>query len=321
MKSWFVIVNPVAGSGRGERDWPFIKTLLQKHSIDFDVAVTQRKFHAVELVVWAITNGYRKIICVGGDGTLNEILNGLYIQKMVLPSDVPVATIAVGTGNDWARSYNIPKDYEQCVLAIKEGYAIVQDVGRVDYFESRVKQSRYFINAAGAGFDAEVARATNLLKEEGAKGRWLYLWAILKSLVSFRSSAASVQIDGNKKTGEVFSVVLGIGKYNGGGMMQTPNALPSDGLFDVTLVSKVSRLNVVRNVFRLYNGKILKHSKIVCQRAAEVKIASNPPFNLEADGESLGTSPFSFSLVPNGVKVIVGADLSGIEGPPVSIYD
>ncbi|MDD3567006.1 MAG: diacylglycerol kinase family lipid kinase [Bacteroidales bacterium] len=320
MKDWFVIINPEAGSGRGERDWPAIKALLEKHLLKFDFVFTQRKHHAVEITVRAIRGGYRKIICVGGDGTHNEIVNGVFIQQEVPTHDVTIATVAVGTGNDWAKTFFIPEDYEACILAIKEGNTFVQDVGKVEYFEARVKQARYFANAAGVGFDADVAKATNRLKEDGRKGRLLYLVSMIKTLVVFRSSAAKLQIDGAEHGGEFFSVTLGIGKYNGGGMMQTPNALPGDGLFDVTLIRRVNRLNVLWNVFKLYNGKILRHSKVVGHKAASVRITAKPSFNLEADGESLGTSPFVFKSIPKSIRVVVGADFSNLRLPQAAIY-
>lgn len=320
MNNWFVIINPVAGSGRGERDWPVIKTLLKKHLLDFDFALTQRKHHAVELAVRAVRSGYRKIICVGGDGTYNEIVNGVFIQQQVPTQDITIAIVAVGTGNDWAKTFFIPLDYEACIRAIKEESIFVQDVGRVEFFESRVKQSRYFANAAGVGFDADVARATNRLKEEGRKGRLLYLLSIVKTLAVYRSSVAKVQIDGVEYGGDFFSVTLGIGRYNGGGMMQTPNALPGDGLFDVTLIGKVSRLNVLWNVFKLYNGDILRHSKIVGHKATSVRITAKPSFNLEVDGESLGSSPFIFTSIPKSIRVVVGADFSNLRLPQTDIY-
>ncbi|MDX9770512.1 MAG: diacylglycerol kinase family lipid kinase [Tenuifilaceae bacterium] len=320
MKDWFVIVNPVAGSGRGARDWPQIKRLLEKHSIDFDYRITERKHHAVELTVAAVKAGYRKFICVGGDGTHNEIVNGVFIQQEVSTQDITIGVVAVGTGNDWAKSFSVPSDYTSCIKAISKGVTFVQDVGRVEYFEARVKQMRYFANAAGAGFDADVAHSTNKLKEDGRRGRMLYLISIIKTLMVFRSSVARVTIDEAEHSGEFFSITLGVGKYNGGGMMQMPNAVPNDGLFDVTLVHRVSRFNVIRNIFKLYNGKILEHSKIFGYTATRVKISSKPHFNLEVDGESLGTSPFVFTSIPSAVRVVVGADFSKSIAARMEIY-
>jgi YegS/Rv2252/BmrU family lipid kinase len=312
---WYTIINPEAGSGKGLKDWPAIKDLLEKEDIEFDFNLTDRKYHAVELTVLAIKKGYKKILIVGGDGTLNEVVNGVFIQSILPTTDVTIGVIGVGTGNDWQRTFSIPVDYHGKVLAIKNERTILQDVGRVDYFESRIRHSRYFANAAGTGFDAKVAYTTNKLKESGRKGKILYFFSLLKSLLSYRSTMASISIDQNRINGKVFSVTLGIGKYNGGGMMQVPNAKPDDGLFDITIIKKIRRSEVLRNIYRLYNGTILNHPKIFGYQAKTASISSKPPVYLEVDGESLGSSPFSFYLVPQSIKVVVGADFSSIDNP------
>jgi YegS/Rv2252/BmrU family lipid kinase len=317
---WFAIVNPEAGSGKGLKDWPFIKILLEKEGIEFDFHLTERKYHAVELTVWAIRKNYKMILVVGGDGTLNEVVNGVFIQKQHPTSDITIGVIGVGTGNDWQRSFSIPANYEDNVRAIKNERTILQDVGRVDYFESRIRHIRYFANAAGAGFDADVAFATNKLKESGRRGKFLYILSLLKTLINYRYTMASVSVDQTKINGKIFSVTLGIGKYNGGGMMQVPNAQPDDGLFDITIIKKIRRFEVIRNMYRLYNGTILNHPKISGYQAKTASITSKPPVYLEVDGESLGSSPFNFSIVPKSIRVVVGADFSSIDNPISKIY-
>lgn len=318
---WYAIVNPEAGSGKGLRDWPEIRELLVSLDIPFDFYVTERKFHAVEITVSAIKSGYKKILVVGGDGTLNEVVNGVFIQNSFPPTEITIGVIGVGTGNDWQRTFALPKDYQGKVMAIKEEKTILQDVGKVEFFESRVRQSRFFANAAGIGFDARVAMATNRLKESGRRGKMLYMSSLLNTLIRYRSTVAKIKIDEQNLGGKIFSMTLGIGKYNGGGMMQVPNALPDDGLFDITIINKIKRVNVLRNIFRLYNGTILNHPKIFGYQGKTITIASKPPVYLEVDGESLGTSPFKFSIVPQSIRVVVGADFSSINNPISSIYD
>jgi YegS/Rv2252/BmrU family lipid kinase len=319
-KRWYAIVNPEAGSGKGIKDWPLIKALLEKEEIEFDFHLTERKYHAVELTVWAIRKNYKRILVVGGDGTLNEVVNGVFIQKQQPPTEITLGVIGVGTGNDWQKTFSIPANYADNVLAIKNGRTILQDIGRVDYFEARIRHSRYFANAAGAGFDANVAYATNKLKESGRRGKVLYIFSLLKTLIKYRYTMASISIDQTKINGKIFSVTLGIGKYNGGGMMQVPNAQPDDGLFDITIIKKIRRFDVLRNIYRLYNGTILNHPKIFGYQAKTASITSKPPVYLEVDGESLGSSPFSFSIVPQSIRVVVGADFSSIDNPISKIY-
>ena len=175
------MVNPRAGAGKSVIDWPVISRLLNMYDIRFSHAFTEYKFHAVELTVQAIVKGYRNIVAVGGDGTLNEVVNGIFIQKTVSPSDITVGVIGVGTGNDWFRMYEIPHNYEECVRAIKNKRVFKQDVGVAEYYESSVRHTRYFINAAGVGFDAEVARRTNRLKDL-KRGALLYILSLIKRL-------------------------------------------------------------------------------------------------------------------------------------------
>ena len=153
-EKWFAIVNPVAGSGRGLTDWPQISKLLRDHHIVPEYAFTERKYHAIELAVEAVNNGFRKIIVVGGDGTIHEVVNGLFIQKVVPTQDVLLSVIAVGTGNDWIRMFGIPRKYSEAIRAIVEGHSFLQDVGKISYYQSSYKQTRYMANVAGVGFDA-----------------------------------------------------------------------------------------------------------------------------------------------------------------------
>ena len=305
-----MVVNPTSGTGKGGRDWPQICNLLESHLLDFEFDLTQRKYHAVELTVKAIRRGYRRIICVGGDGTFNEIVNGVFIQDVVATTDVTLGYIGVGTGNDWAKTYMLPTGYHESVKAIKEGVTFVQDVGRIDFVESMLPQQRYIANMAGVGFGADVALEVNRLKDKGQKGKLLYLFSIVKTLFTYKPSVASVKFDELSYNGEVFNLTLGIGKYNGGGMMQAPNANPNDGLFDITFIKKISRFSLLSNVSKLYNGNILKHPQVMRYQSAVVEVSSPSHFNLEVDGESLGTSPFTFSIIPKCIEVVVGNGFS-----------
>ncbi|HCT30836.1 MAG TPA: lipid kinase [Bacteroidales bacterium] len=318
---WYAIINPQAGSGKGKSDWPQIESLLKISGIEFDFVFTTHKYHSVELTVNAINQGYKKLIAIGGDGTLNEIVNGVFIQKRFPTTEIAIGVIAVGTGNDWSRMYKIHETYEGKVAALKEGKLFLQDVGKVEYEESKVKQSRYFANAAGVGFDAEVARRTNRLKEHGHKGKILYMGSLVRALFDYKPSYINIAVDGQKIGGKIFSLTVGIGCYNGGGMMQMPNAVSDDGLFDVTVIRQVRRFEVIRNIYRLYNGTILSHPKITGHIGKEVIISSEMPIGLEVDGESLGVSPFTFSVVPKSINVIVGADFHSVTSPATTVID
>ena len=303
---WFAIVNPVAGSGKGLSDWPLISKLLRDHHIVPEYAFTERKYHAIELAVEAINNGFRKIMVVGGDGTIHEVVNGLFIQKAVPTTEVLVGVIAVGTGNDWIRMFGIPHKYSEAIRAIVEGHSFLQDVGVVSYHKATYKQERYMANVAGVGFDAVVNRRYNHLKEEGKRGKWLYLWSTLKALLRYSSTGVKVYVDDELVVNDlVYSATIGIGRYNGGGMLQTPDAVADDGLFDLTVIRKMSGLSVLFHFKVLFNGKIYRLSKTSLNRGRRIRIESSPEIALEVDGEALGYSPFGFEIIDRAVRVVV----------------
>ena len=192
---WFVIVNPVAGSGRGLDHFPQISKHLRDAHILCEPVFTEHKFHATELTVTAVREGYRRIIVVGGDGTLHEVVNGLFIQQEVCPDEVLVAVVAVGTGNDWVRTFGISNRYQDAVKAISEGYSFLQDVGVVSYEEAHYRQSRYMANVAGAGFDAHVVRKLSHLKKKGHRSRWRYTWCLVKNFFRYKSTGVKVWVD------------------------------------------------------------------------------------------------------------------------------
>ncbi|MGL4364190.1 MAG: diacylglycerol/lipid kinase family protein [Bacteroidales bacterium] len=307
LSRWMVIVNPKAGRGHGLQDWPTISNRLNLNGIDFTCVFTEKKFHAVELTVKAINDGFRKIIIVGGDGTVNEVVNGLFIQKKVEPKEITISVVPVGTGNDWVRMLGIPRTYIDAVESIKYERTILQDVGKITFEESRVRQVRYMANVAGIAFDAMVNRAFNQLKAAGKRGKNLYLLSALLTLFRYKSKRFIVHVD-NKLLfdGKLFSGVIGVGKYNGGGMLQMPAAIMNDGLMDITLIRKMSFYRFATNFKRLYSGTIYDFYKVIATQGKQLRIVSYPTSPIEIDGEAYGYSPFEFDIIPHCIKVVVG---------------
>lgn len=300
-----VVVNPNAGIGKVRRDWDKISGLLDKQGFSYQAVFTRGPWHAVELVESHVTQGFRKIIAVGGDGTLNEVVNGIFRQQVVPSTDITVGMISVGTGNDWVRTYDIPMDYEEAILVLKKGKTLLQDAGIVNYFNSSKESTRYFINMAGVGFDGLVASKTNDSKTRGRGNPLLYLKHLIGSLFTYKSCNTRVAVNGTRLSEKFFTIGVGIGQYNGGGMRQTPDAKTDDGLFDIILIKDLSKWSVIANVRRLYDGTIKKHKRVITHTAKTIHIECDQPVLLEADGESLGHSPFSFDIIPGSVKVVI----------------
>lgn len=306
---WLVIVNPNAGKCRGKKDWPLISHLLDKENITHTVSFTGKKGDAMTITLDAIKSGIRRIITVGGDGTLNEVVNGVFMNNACDTTDVCLGLIPVGTGNDWGRMFGIPLDYTGAIRIIRENRTMIHDVGRIDFYEGEEKKTRHFINIAGLGFEAIVVKRTNYMKERGHGGKLIYFYNLLATLFSYRNTPASLLIDNERIDADIFSVNVGNGRFCGGGMRQTPEALPDDGLLDVTVINDMGKFEIISNLAILYNGKILEHPKIDGYRCKKLEVNSKRKIYIESDGESLGHTPAVFSIIPAGINIIYASRL------------
>ncbi len=303
---WYVIVNPVAGNGRGLDDFPEISRLLREEGIDYEPLFTEHKCHATELTVSAVKQGCRHLIVVGGDGTLHEVVNGLFIQKEVDPREVLLAVLAVGTGNDWVRTLGIPERHRDAIRAIAEGCHTLQDVGVVSYEEAHYRQSRYMANVAGAGFDALVVKRINHLRQKRRLGRWSYTWSLVRSFFGYKSTGVKVWIDDRRVYNDLLlSVAIGICKYNGGGVQQLPEAVVDDGLLDVSLIRPIHFWHILFRFHYLFNGGIYRIRHVIQERGRKIRIESSPEISVEVDGELLGHTPLEFSVLHQAISVVV----------------
>lgn len=306
-KEWFTIVNPNAGNGKGKKDWERISSLLASGNIPVSMKFTEKKCQAIELAREAIEAGFRKIISVGGDGTLNEVVNGIFTQERVSPKEVVLGMIPVGTGNDWGRMFRIPLVYEGAVDVIKENKTMPHDIGLVSYYCGSEKHSRYFINIAGLGFEAMVVNKTNKQKDKGRSNQAIYFYNLLSCLISYKKTNADIIVDGRKTKSKIFSINVGNGRYCGGGMRQTPDALPDDGLLDITVIRDMGRIEIIKSLKILYDGTILSHPKVDGYRCKNLSVTTEVVLDTQADGESLGHTPAEFSIIPGGINVVYGS--------------
>ncbi|MEE4259946.1 MAG: diacylglycerol kinase family protein [Bacteroidales bacterium] len=306
---YLVIVNLHAGSKKGERDWPEIKGLLLKAGFDMHIVFSEYQNHALQLIKNLIEEeGFKKIIVVGGDGTLNEVVNSVFKQNRFRTMEVQIGLITVGTGNDWGRMYEIPESYKEQVRIIKEERFILQDIGVVKYKHATEDDNRYFANIAGMGYDALVAKKTNVMKQKGKGGALVYMINLVSGLFQYKNTQLEIEADGKQVfSGKVFTMSIGICKYNGAGMMQLPFAVPDDGLFDVTVIRKTTKLRVIKNIKNLYDGSFINMREVETFTGKKFTIRSTPSDKLflETDGESLGHSPLDFEVIPRAAKMIV----------------
>ena len=307
---WLVVVNPKASVGKSGKDWPMIRQNLVDEGIEFDDVLTEYPRHAIEIVRNAIVEkGYRKFISVGGDGTNNEVINGIFTQDVVPTNEITMAALPIGTGNDWRRTFDIPLEYEDVVKIIKAGYTYAHDIGKLTYFNDGDPKIRYFLNAAGTGLDEMVCNSTNLMKQQGKAGTLRYLISLVKCIVKYKVTHIELTIDDELVFDDsILSLSIGNCRFNVGGMMMMPNAVPNDGLFDVTVIKKVSIFKFAANVKNIYDGSFInKLDEVKTFRGKKIRIVSIPPHSLkvETEGENLNNSPFDFEVLPQAINMVI----------------
>ncbi len=298
-----VIVNPAAGAGKTGKAWPIIREVFSREGLQFEHAVTEGPGHAIELAVAAAGRGFETVVSVGGDGTVNEIVNGLH--RSGAREKVSLGFVSTGTGSDYARTLGTSRDAAVACRRLMEPQTRNVDLGVVEFGTNGGRQERLFANFAGLGFDAEIVRRTT--QQYKSLGSLMsYLLAAFGTLVSYRNKDVTIKIDGEETQHRICTVIMNNGRYGGGGMNTAPNAELDDGLFDVLIVGDISKPDFIFSLPRLYKGTHLTHRKIRLKQAREIEIASrNGPLPLQADGELLGEAPAKFRILPKALKVIV----------------
>ncbi|MDD5127712.1 MAG: diacylglycerol kinase family lipid kinase [Dehalococcoidales bacterium] len=296
------IVNPAAGAGGTARKWTRIMVLLKSLGMPFEHEFTEAPGHATELASNAVKQGYQQVVSVGGDGTMNEIINGLYSAGG--NGDVALGIIGTGTGGDYSRTIGLHCPYPEICQRLLKPHRRKVDIGIVEYQNGGHAVQRIFANFAGAGFDAEIVRRTS--REYKSLGSMAsYLMGTFTTLVSFRNQEVSLVIDGEPVKQKVCTVIMNNGKYGGGGMLTAPGADLTDGLFDVLIVGDLDKFDLLRSLPRIYKGTHLTHPKVTLKRAKEVTLKPAKSLPLQADGELLGEAPASFRILPAALDILV----------------
>jgi YegS/Rv2252/BmrU family lipid kinase len=297
-----VIVNPIAGAGRTARRWPEIMRLLKSLGLNFEYDLTEAPGHAIELAKSAAKKGYKLVVSVGGDGTINEVVNGLYDAGSL--GDIMLGIIGTGAGSDYIRTIGIPRHYKEACNRLTNPRRLEVDLGVAEYVTNGQIVKRVFVNFAGLGFDAEVVRATTQrFKALGSMPS--YLMGLLTTFLFYKNRNVSLIVDGQADERTVCTVVVSNGKYGGGGMLVAPNANPTDGFFDVLIIDDLGKLDLLWSLPRIYKGTHLTHPKVTIKRAREIDIRPRQQMSVQADGELLGEAPARFYVLPAALNVVV----------------
>jgi len=295
-----LIVNLTAGGGKPHKHLNTVSKYLKENGLNFKVCTTSHQGEAAELAQKAADNGAELIVSVGGDGTVNEIVNGIMKSK----NDPPLGIIPLGWANDFIKSTNIPSDIiEACKILIK-GKTKKIDVGLIN-------NQIYFANICGVGFDAEVAQLANQMKSKYPNlhilSAFVYVFATIKKFLSpFGFHNVKIKFDGKEIHSKILFIAIGNGKFYGGRFKITPKAILDDGLLEICTAEEMGRLKYLMSIPKVFKGTHESIKEVNFYRAKEVVIQSSEPILAQVSGEVIeDQKEFTITLLPKSLKLIV----------------
>jgi YegS/Rv2252/BmrU family lipid kinase len=291
--TFLIILNPAANRGRAAHTRAAITSAFRAHELPFELIFTEHKGHAQQLAAnAAATDRYGAVVAAGGDGTINEIVNGL------LGSTLPLGFVPLGTGNDWVKLWNLPPDQPQIAAERLRNAAVrTVDVGCVN--------GRAFLNGVGCGFDAQIAIEAAQIRR--LKGLAVYGAALLRALARYRAPRMRVAWHGNVLGKRLLLAAVGNGRCQGGSFWLTPTAQVNDGLLDLCLVDALRLDEIARHIGKVLRGTHTQLQQVHMARASSVTITSPDPLPVHADGEVLGAAlhEIEIKLKPAALRILV----------------
>lgn len=291
MKSYKFIVNPVAGGGKARSLVPKIKEYFQLAGVDYEFYETTGPRDAIAAAADGAEKGFDIVVAVGGDGTVNEVLNG------IVGTNAALAVIHGGKGNDFATAVNMPCDLEAACGALIKAAVRPIDLGKV--------MDRYFINSVGVGFDAAVAERVNR-GVKPFKGVAAYIYAVFEMLLSYETIEMEIDLGEGPFKSEPTLVAVGIGQAYGGGMRIVPDAVQDDGLFDVCIFDRMNRLAMLYHFPKVFKGKLKDLKEATMVRTDEVKLTLSEPRPMHLEGEILSGDFMHFTIKKKAMPVVFG---------------
>ncbi len=306
MEKIYFIVNPASGKGRGNKIIPRLKSILNRNPVKHEIIITEGPNHATDICKDISDNSSGVIVSVGGDGTLNEVINGLNLEK-----ENTIGVLPIGSGNDFIKNIGLKKIFDHdidLILNNKNRKYITVDIGIVEYFRknSASRETKIFSNAVGIGFDAQVAHLNQNNKK--LSGIISYIHAVFRSLKSLKYLDLSLKFNDLEINGHKLLVTVGNGISSGGGFYLNPYAIVDDGLLDITIVDKISKPRLVQALPKALFNKLetVAEAKMYKSKAAMLKL--NFPAYVHTDGESLGNDivELNIQIIEKKVKFISG---------------
>ena len=295
-----VIANPAAGRGKVGTHLKEIERILVSAQLGYRIVRTTHPGHATEVARDALARGERYLVAVGGDGTVHEVVNGMFDGGKPVAGEAVLGVVAAGSGCDFVRSFGLPGDARQATRHLAGEQVRRIDVGRVTFTSGSAEVTRYFPNIAEAGLGgAVVERAARL---PAFLGSARYLAGFWLTLPGFRPATVRLDADGQAYQWRAHNVVVANCRFYGGGMQISPKSEPDDGALDV-LVMVGPKSDAFTALPKIYRGAHLPNRNIAELRASQVRVEADPPFRIEADGETLGTTPATFEVIRTPIRL------------------
>jgi diacylglycerol kinase (ATP) len=298
-----VIVNPMSGNGGTRRAWPTIDRRLKRLGFDVDFRMTESSGDGARLGREAIEAGVDEVAIVGGDGTVNEVVNGLFTASHGKPLDVILSVLPSGTGRDFSRSIGLRR-FNHALETLGDGEVHPIDVGRVDYQDAYGERARYFVNAGDVGLGAETAALLNR-SSKILGGKISYFLGAARSIFNFKGRPARIEADGEIiHDGPLAMTCFANGRYHAGGMLMAPDASMSDGRLDLLVLTDAPKYTLLGSVLpRVYVGKHIDHPAVTHRLASEIRVTAEEPLLFEVDGEQPGTTDIRVTVLPGSLRV------------------
>lgn len=298
--SLVLIVDPRSGRGQVGRELPEVERQLQAKKLAYRLVETSTPGQGTETARAALEAGERFLVVVGGDGTVHAVVNGMLAEDRPAVEDAVLGVIPAGSGCDFVRTFGLPGDVIKAVRHLADDHTYRIDAGKVSYLDGDTQRVRYFANIAEAGFGGAVARrASRLSRRLNRSGYFLGFWL---SLLRQRPFDVQVQADRKSFTARANNVLVASGQFYRGGMKVSPRSYPGDGLFDVQ-ISTGPRSESFTMIPKMYRGEHVPNPHIKELRGREITVEADRPLAVQADGEFLGTTPATFTVLPQAITL------------------
>ncbi len=311
--SAFIVVNPASGGGRTRKDWPAIEAALRAVYPDALIAFTRARGEAETLVYRALQEGHAEIVAVGGDGTINEAVNGFFDENGSVSPDAVFSFVTSGTGGDFRKTFDIEAGHAAAIARLRTARVRRIDVGRVSCLSlTGEPQMRHFINIASFGLSGVIVDSVNrarLAKLFG--GGFAFAFHSAMAMLRYKDQPVRIRLgSANDEIARISTVAIANGLYFGGGMKVAPNARPDDGLFDVIVIGGSPKGQSLKDMKLIYTGEHLDRPHVRAWRgprvmAAPVAETAHRPVLIEVDGESAGQLPATFDILPRALNLRV----------------